>query len=467
MDEEPTSRRQSETSHWENVDIDEEYLPTETTKKTGSKLSIPNKLNPDYPITISEPVKQGEGMNAYISYKIHTTTDREGYRSTSFSVIRRYSDFLRLHAILSLEYPGIIVPPVPEKLLVGRFSPEFIESRRRALEIFLNRAFLHSDLRHSQALKQFLENVEEDFSTSSGPSSSGTTKPSDNSGSSSSYLRSTTGSSSSSVVSAVLEHPASTGIMQWIDETVQQISTSLGSAPAFEITETDRVFEQLVAYIDGLEPLILSLYKHATGLTKRGREIAEGLHQFGLSLEALGKTEEASEGNAGLIHGALSQVGACAGELSTLSAEQTQKEVLYLEEPILDYIRLISAVKVAFQKRMDAKLTYETAWSDLVSKQVTLDKLLATLESEPEMVEKGRADVRRAQERVDDVKLEFDLITERVCRELERFKLEKAQDFKAMILDYIHVQIEYNRQVEQEWSQIIQPLQALQEQHLA
>lgn len=41
----------------------------------------------------------------------------------------RYSDFVWLHGQLELEVPGAIVPPLPEKAVVGRFTPEFIEAR--------------------------------------------------------------------------------------------------------------------------------------------------------------------------------------------------------------------------------------------------------------------------------------------------------------------------------------------------
>ena len=52
---------------------------------------------------------------------------------------------------------------------------------------------------------------------------------------------------------------------------------------------------------------------------------------------------------------------------------------------------------------------------------------------------------------MDDAKLEYDLVTERVTREVDRFKREKQADFKRIILDYIHMQVEYSKKVEEEW----------------
>ena len=52
------------------------------------------------------------------------------------SVNRRYSDFAWLYDKLHKERPGAIVPPLPEKQQVSRFSESFIEDRRFHLEIF-------------------------------------------------------------------------------------------------------------------------------------------------------------------------------------------------------------------------------------------------------------------------------------------------------------------------------------------
>ena len=66
---------------------------------------------------------------------------------TGFSaVLRRYSDFLWLYERLHVERAGAIVPPIPEKQPVGRFSPTFVEERRVQLERFLRRVATHPEL---------------------------------------------------------------------------------------------------------------------------------------------------------------------------------------------------------------------------------------------------------------------------------------------------------------------------------
>lgn len=58
-------------------------------------------------------------------YKI-TGRDSEGY----FTGNRRYNEFYLLRQVLALNFPGIFVPPVPGKKLVGNKDFKFILERR-------------------------------------------------------------------------------------------------------------------------------------------------------------------------------------------------------------------------------------------------------------------------------------------------------------------------------------------------
>lgn len=63
--------------------------------------------------------------------------------------------FTKLHE----EYQGVIVPPCPEKNQLEKFrkSGTFIEQRRQALEVFINKVCSHRILKHSDLLRLFLE----------------------------------------------------------------------------------------------------------------------------------------------------------------------------------------------------------------------------------------------------------------------------------------------------------------------
>lgn len=53
--------------------------------------------------------------------------------------------------------PGVIVPPVPEKSSFGRFANLFVQQRRLALEICIQKIANHPVLAKDHDLKMFLE----------------------------------------------------------------------------------------------------------------------------------------------------------------------------------------------------------------------------------------------------------------------------------------------------------------------
>lgn len=115
----------------------------------GDPHPFPHPIHPDgLAIAVTEPIKHNEGVHAYIGYSITTNADdtREEFQAPRTTVLRRYSDFHFLHAKLGHAFPGAILPPIPEKALVGRFEASFVEGRRRALERYLLRVVKHPEL---------------------------------------------------------------------------------------------------------------------------------------------------------------------------------------------------------------------------------------------------------------------------------------------------------------------------------
>ena len=83
-----------------------------------------------------DPVKQGEGVSAYVTFKVRTRTTHPAYTRPTSEVVRRFSHFSWLHQKLTEKHKGCIVPALPEKSAMQKFqmSLDFIEQRRRALQ---------------------------------------------------------------------------------------------------------------------------------------------------------------------------------------------------------------------------------------------------------------------------------------------------------------------------------------------
>jgi sorting nexin-1/2 len=400
-------------------------------------------------ISVSDPVKQGEGLNAFVSYKIHTKVWGDAARAQfdfdQFTVVRRFSDFVWLREQLEIQFPGIIIPPLPEKMMLGRFSDEYVDYRRRALEKFLRRIAAHSMLRESGYFKTFLEDEVCARVT-------GTGAPGGNNVGESAFdmFRQTAG--------GAIGAPTA-GFWEWVSESSQNLTNAItGSSRVTlrERTPEDDRFEEAKRYIEGFEPHIQNVHKNAAELAGRCRDSAKGLFEFGLAFTLLGQAEQ------GVLGNALCQLGHCADRLSVLSAEQAEKEQLFFVEPTKDYTRLVAAAKHALNVRTQKKNAYEAALGEVVAKRAAKARLTnqpITSARDTERIAMADQEIARAEAKAEGAKEEFDLVTRRVLIEIERFKREKLQDFRSMIMDFVTAQIEHNQRVEDAWRSVLPELQ--------
>jgi sorting nexin-1/2 len=135
---------------------------------SGEVMSKNNSSDHYIEVSVGEPQKVGDGMGAYVVYKVSTKTNLPYFRKSLFAVNRRFSDFLGLHDKLAEKHLhlGRIIPPAPEKNAVGmakvkmskdESSVDFIEKRRAALERYLKRNAAHPILCADPDFREFLE----------------------------------------------------------------------------------------------------------------------------------------------------------------------------------------------------------------------------------------------------------------------------------------------------------------------
>ncbi|XP_015224391.1 PREDICTED: sorting nexin-7-like [Cyprinodon variegatus] len=124
----------------------------------------PDAMDRDIFITVDNPESQITTIETFITYRVVTKTTRSEFDSSEYEVRRRYQDFVWLRSRLEESHPTLIVHPLPEKFvvkgMVERFSDDFIQTRRRALQRFLDRVSLHPLLSSSQHLRVFLTEQE-------------------------------------------------------------------------------------------------------------------------------------------------------------------------------------------------------------------------------------------------------------------------------------------------------------------
>jgi len=416
-------------------------------------------------ISVSDPVQHSEGMNKYTAYRVEVRqaerpqtqeilqeqpdpaqqpTEDIFHNTGTTAVLRRYSDFLWLYERLQRERAGAIVPPLPSKQAVSRFSASFIEERRLKLEQFLRRVAVHPELYDAACLDVFLKADDITFHTAKNAKG-----PSHDLIMSGMMNQSMNLNQSMTIPTVVPPKAKKDKVKKWFHETKTSISGDLVRSP------DDDLFEEIDRYIDGLEKQMKNVQTQASGLVKKGREVSNGLFEFGLAFNVLGQSE------ADALGGALSQMGQTADGLSVVSAEHAEREMAQFEEPIKDYVKTIQAVKLALQRRHEKRLTYTTHLSEVNTKRTNLAKLRAMPGAEAKAFG-AEMSLKRGEQKVDIARDEFAIVSQRVLREVDRFKREKADAMKRTVLDYITLQIEYNKKMEQAWAALLPRLESVQ-----
>ena len=318
-------------------------------------------------ITVSDPVQHSEGMNKYTSYRVDVRGDPNSIPSSMnasiFSgysaVLRRYSDFIWLYDRLQKERAGGILPPLPEKQAVSRFSEAFVEDRRVNLERFLRRVAVHPELSDAPCLQTFLKADDSTFHAAKN------SKGEDALAS----IYSVSGAPPPQPTTA----PRKAGIKQWFADTKTSLATSVYGTDLVRSPDDD-LFEEIEKYINALDTQMKNVVQQASGLVRKGKEISNGLFEFGLAFNLLSQSETSSTTN-DTLGIALSKVGDAADALSVLTGEQSDSEMLKFEEPLQDYIKTIHAVKIALQKRHERRVTYTSCLNDVQTKTNNLAKL--------------------------------------------------------------------------------------------
>jgi sorting nexin-1/2 len=408
-----------------------ESSPPLKPSSSKSRLSSVDKENvnmmkqtPAIDITVTDPEKFGEGMNAFITYKVKTTTTLPQFQRPSFIVARRYNDFVWLHDQLREHNKGYLIPPLPEKGIISRFSADFIETRRRDLEKFLNRVAQHRVLHTRPEFILFLEAPDEQFvmaKTQITTASPSRTEPAE------SAAPQASGGFGSSLVS-------------FLGQGLSAVS-SLTSSVVGGLKEIDQWFDAKKGYINALETHLIGLSRSTNQLIKRRRDLALGMADISSAASLVGSQEA---DNDSLISDSFIRIAQVAENIHILDESLCKHEGMYFEDALRDYIRTLGAVKDMLADRDVVLLEYQNATRNLETKRDRKTK-----------VKNIEREVEDAMKRVDETKREYEQIS-RVCRqELEIFDTTRAREIKRMMGLLVQVNLEHSLQVVDLWKTLI------------
>lgn len=216
-----------------------------------------------------------------------------------------------------------------------------------------------------------------------------------------------------------------------------------------EATSADQKIDEIQQSIAAMERQMQNIAKHSESLVKKSREMSHALDEFGQSFTALGISEGGDS-----LGTALTQIGTAVDLISVSGTEHAEAEVMRLQEPLEEYVRMVGSVKAAMAVRQERKAGYIAILTDLAVKQAAYQKLLGTPGKEEQAAAKEEA-VKAVETHAEQAKVEFEQITQRLLTDFEIFKSQKASDIQEILLNFVNLQIEFNRKSEQMWADMV------------
>ncbi|CAL8260740.1 unnamed protein product [Merluccius merluccius] len=380
--------------------------------------------NFDVNISVTNPEKMGDGMNAYMAYKVSTQTTLAMFRSKTFTVRRRFSDFLGLYEKLTDKHApaGFIVPPPPEKSILGMTkvkvgkedssSAEFVERRRAALERYLQRVVCHPSLLQDPDVREFLEREELPRAVST-------------------------------------QALSGAGFLKMLNKATDAVSKM-----TIKMNESDVWFEEKLQEVEAADQQFRKLHSLVESLVVHRKELSVNTASFSKSVAMLGSSED----NTALSR-ALSQLAEVEDKMEQLHQEQASCDSFCFAELIADYIRLLGSVRGSFDHRMKAWQRWQDAQTMLQKKRESEAKLLWA--NKPDKLQQAKDEITEWEGKVTQYEGDFDKVSATVRKEVLRFEKEKVKNFKRQIIKYLEAQLQAQQQLIKYWDAFLPEAKAI------
>lgn len=375
-------------------------------------------------VSVKDPEKIGDGMNAYMAYKVATQTTLPMFRSKTFTVRRRFSDFLGLYEKLSEKHGpnGYIVPPPPEKSILGMTkvkvgkedssSADFVERRRGALERYLQRVVNHPSLIQDPDVREFLEREELPRAVST-------------------------------------QALSGAGFLKMITKATDAVSKM-----TIKMNESDVWFEEKLQEVESADQQFRKMHALVESLVIHRKELSLNTASFAKSAAMLGSAED----NTALSR-ALSQLAEVEDKMEQLHQDQAANDTFNFAEVIADYIRLLGAVRGSFDHRMKAWQRWQDAQAALQKKRETEAKLLWA--NKPDKLQLAKEEIAEWEAKVTQYERDFEKVSATVRKEVLRFEKEKTKNFKRQIVKYLEALLQSQQQLIKYWEAFLPEAKAI------
>uniref|UniRef100_A0A8B9RFI2 Sorting nexin-2 n=1 Tax=Astyanax mexicanus TaxID=7994 RepID=A0A8B9RFI2_ASTMX len=371
-----------------------------------------------------EAEENGDTFDLQIMVSDPEKTSLNLFNRNEFTVKRRFSDFLGLHSKLASKYLhiGYIVPPAPEKSIVGMTkvkvgkedlsSAEFVEKRRSALERYLMRTVNHPALLKDPDVIQFLESTELPRAVST-------------------------------------QALSGAGILRMVNKAAEAVNKM-----TIKMNESDAWFEEKQQQFENLDVQLRKLHASVESLVCHRKELSVNTASFAKSAAMLGNSEDHTA-----LSRALSQLAEVEEKIDQLHQEQAYADFYLFSELLGDYVRLITAVKGVFDHRMKTWSKWQDAQVMLQRKREAEAKLQYA--NKPDKLQQAKEEIKEWEAKVQQGERDFEQISKNIRREVGRFEKQRVKDFKVVIIKYLESLVHTQQQLIKYWEAFLPEAKAI------
>lgn len=412
---------------------------------------------------VTDPQQIGEGRNAHTYYRIDV---RQGQYAADpiASVRRRYSDFQWLFQRLHAEKPGAIVPIIPHTQAVQiskRLSEDLIEERRVHLERFLRRVQVHPELEGAPSLAAFFSPDVDAFEAAKAANPGNATPAWD--------------ASDELDASATTIEKAKEKVKHLWVKTSVKAKVARGGMELEETADGKRM-EEVESYVDSLDVHVRTMSRCTLYLVGASKEASASMHELGQSLFGLHQLydPETAVGSSGSEDSpapppqskrssglpsikTISNVFASLSAVNKVKSDENQSKV---GAPMREIEWMIKAARLAIKRRKNCQLTYNTYLQQVRNREASLEKVRVAADLIPG---NGHADkigdaqklVEVARQSANRALAELDVVTQRVFREMDRFKRIADAELRMLYATLARVEVEHTQQLDVEWNKLL------------
>jgi sorting nexin-1/2 len=268
------------------------------------------------------------------------------------------------------------------------------------------------------------------------------------------------------------------GLKKWIKE---KKTTMQGSTVRFP---DDAIFDNANRYMMALEAGLVRIENQASRMDKYDAELSNCMLEFGLGCDALAHVDDEIDGVS--ASGIMAEAGVAGNDESDSPADRTSgigrafrligetadraSAVLSsnnngraaggggvgtsrFHERLRDHLRVVQAAKVALSKRNNRLITYSTCLNAVDAKRSSLHK--HRISQDHQKAIGVEASLSRAEAAVVSAKANYDEVSSRVLREVDRFRREYAVEMHATMVEFARAQKERYDGMHEVWGTLL------------